>query len=36
MGSFTFDFFKNNKTKNSSNTSFTNKKKNEIDVNNFI
>ena len=37
MGSFTSDFFKNNKTTNSSNTSSTkkNKKKNKIDVNNF-
>ena len=37
MGSFTSDFFKNNKTINSSNSSSTNKKKkkNDIDVNNF-
>lgn len=37
MGSFTSDFFKNNKTTNYSNTSSTKKKKkkNEIDVNNF-
>lgn len=37
MGSFTSDFFKNNKTTNHSNTSSTKKKKkkNEIDVNNF-
>ena len=37
MGSFTSDFFKNNKSTNSSNTSSTkkNKKKNKIDANNF-
>lgn len=35
MGSFTSDFFKNNKTTNSYNSSSTKKKKNKIDVNNF-
>lgn len=35
MGSFTSDFFKNNKTAGSSTTSSKKKKKNEIDVNNF-
>ena len=34
MGSFTSNFF-NDKTKSSSTTSYTKKKKNDIDINNF-